>query len=225
MDMFADITALYTPFHAWFYESIVAPAVFKSRWIIDERFLAHLPKGAKVLDVGSGGALFTCYMAEQRPDLDILGIDLSEPQVRRASNVAKRFGGRVKFQVGSALDLAFPDGSFDGVISYGSIKHWPDWAKGVSECVRVLKPGGPFLLTDADRSVTWQDLTEFVEDWHAPKLMYPINLGVFRTLIAGRSLDVDDVRALAAKIPLDDQDVGRVKSSPLFYMSGKRPVA
>lgn len=66
---FDPITAIYTPAHAWMYETIVAPAVYRSRSVIDEYFLPHLPPNARVLDVGSGGALFTKYLADQRPDV------------------------------------------------------------------------------------------------------------------------------------------------------------
>ncbi len=67
MAPFDPITAIYTPAHAWMYETIVAPAVYRSRHVIDEYFLPHLPPNARILDVGSGGALFTNYIADQRP--------------------------------------------------------------------------------------------------------------------------------------------------------------
>ncbi len=215
---FDDISAVYTRLHAWIYETWVAPAVYPSRWIIDERLLAHLPRGARILDVGSGGGLFTCYMAEQRPDVDITGIDLSRPQLERASRAAQRFGDRVRFVQGSALELPFADESFDGVISYGSIKHWPSWHRGAAECLRVLRRGGPLLVTDADRSVRWDDCTAFVKGWNAPKIQYGVNLALFRTWVAGRSLDLDDARDVAGSLALDDADVGRVDA--LFYIAG-----
>jgi cyclopropane fatty-acyl-phospholipid synthase-like methyltransferase len=102
MRMFDDIYAVYTPAHAWIYETMVAPAVYRSRTIIDQRFLDLLPRGARVLDVGSGGGRFTTYMAEQRADLDLLGVDLSPPQIRRSTRAARRLGGRVRFQLGIA---------------------------------------------------------------------------------------------------------------------------
>jgi 2-polyprenyl-3-methyl-5-hydroxy-6-metoxy-1,4-benzoquinol methylase len=69
MAPFDEITAIYTSFHAWSYEPLGAPAVFLSRHVIDDRFLPHLPRGARVLDVGCGGAKFTKYIADQRPDV------------------------------------------------------------------------------------------------------------------------------------------------------------
>jgi ubiquinone/menaquinone biosynthesis C-methylase UbiE len=224
-DFFDNNTAVYSKFHAWFYETLVAPAVYPSRWIIDQRFLDHLPEGAQILDVGCGGGLFTGYMAEQRPDIQITGLDLSPPQIERARKATQPFGSRVSFTLGSALELPFPDASFDGVISYGSIKHWPSWEAGALECWRVLRPGGPLLITDAERGARWDDCVEFVKHYNAPKFMFKWNLALFRTWVAGRSLDLDDVRRVAALLELDDKQLGRIEHSALFQISGIRPAA
>jgi ubiquinone/menaquinone biosynthesis C-methylase UbiE len=220
---FDEITAIYTSFHAWSYEVIVAPAVYLSRHVIDERFLPHLPQNARVLDVGCGGAKFTKYIADQRPDLNIVGIDLSEPQLARASKLLRGYGDRVRFESGDATQLKFPDASFDGVLSYGSIKHWTSQDAGLAECLRVLKPGGPLLVTEADRSATFEDCQRFVANYASPRFLGGPNLAFFRTWIAGRSLDLDDLRDLASRIDLVDKDVSRIPEFPLLMLSGRKP--
>ncbi|HET6732324.1 class I SAM-dependent methyltransferase [Mycobacterium sp.] len=223
MAPFNDMTATYTRAHAWMYETIVAPAVYGSRHVIDERFLPYLGQGARILDVGSGGALFTKYIADQRPDLDIIGIDLSEPQIARATKRMRNYADRVRFEVGDATQLAFADHSFDGVISYGSIKHWPSRDTGLAECVRVLKPGGPLLITEADRSTSFEDAERFIENYTTPRFLGGANLAIFRTWIAGRSIDLDDARDLASRIDLVDKDVSRIAGMPILMISGRRP--
>jgi ubiquinone/menaquinone biosynthesis C-methylase UbiE len=220
---FDEITAIYTSFHAWSYEVIVAPAVYLSRHVIDERFLPHLPQNAHVLDVGCGGGKFTKYIADQRPDLHIVGIDLSEPQLARASKLLRGYGDRVRFESGDATQLKFPDASFDGVLSYGSIKHWTSQDAGLAECLRVLKPGGPLLVTDADRSATFEDCQRFVANYASPRFLGGPNLAFFRTWIAGRSLDLDDLRDVASRIDLVDKDVSRIPEFPLLMLSGRKP--
>lgn len=222
---FNHITATYTRLHAWMYETIVAPAVYLSRHVIDERFLARLPPGAAhILDVGSGGGLFTNYIADQRADVHIIGLDLSQPQIERASRRMRAYTDRVRFQLGDATQLPFADRTFDGVISYGSIKHWTSRDAGLAECVRVLKPGGPLLVTDADRGTTFEDAEKFVTNYAMPRFLRRsgINLAIFHTWIAGRSIDLEDARTLASRIELVDKDVCRIAGFPLIMISGRR---
>ena len=49
-------------------------------------------------------------------------------------------------QQGSALELPFPDASFDRVVSIGCLHHTGDLARAVAEVRRVLRPGGELLL-------------------------------------------------------------------------------
>jgi SAM-dependent methyltransferase len=49
-------------------------------------------------------------------------------------------------QQGSALDLPFPAGTFDRVVSIGCLHHTGDLARAVAEARRVLAPGGDLLL-------------------------------------------------------------------------------
>jgi ubiquinone/menaquinone biosynthesis C-methylase UbiE len=219
---FNHITATYSSAHALMYEAVVAPSVYRSRRIIDERFLNLLPQGGHILDVGSGGGLFTQYLADQRPDVTIIGVDLSEPQLKRARKRLRDYGDRVTFQHGDATRLGFADRTFDGVISYGSVKHWTSRETGMAECVRVLKPGGPLLVTDADRSATFEDSANFIKHYKFPRFLDGPNLAVFRTWIAGRSIDLDDARALASGVDLVDAEVGRIPDSPLVMIAGRR---
>lgn len=176
-----------------------------------------------MLDVGCGGAKFTKYIADQRPDVHIVGIDLSKPQIARTAKLMRGYGDRVRFEIGDATKLAFPDGSFDGVLSYGSIKHWTSQDAGLAECLRVLKPGGPLLVTDADRSATFEDSQNLIANYATPRFLGGPNLAFFRTWIAGRSLDLDDARDLASRIKLVDKDVSRIPELPLLMISGRKP--
>jgi SAM-dependent methyltransferase len=55
---------------------------------------------------------------------------------------------RPSFLVGDVAALAFPDGSFDLVVSTLSMHHWADPAAGLAEIGRVLRPGGRVLIWD-----------------------------------------------------------------------------
>ena len=61
-------------------------------------------------------------------------------------SAAAGLGDQLSFQVADALEMPFPDESFDLVWSLESGEHMPDKEKFVSELTRVLRPGGLFLV-------------------------------------------------------------------------------
>jgi SAM-dependent methyltransferase len=54
---------------------------------------------------------------------------------------------RVHFLSGDAMRLKFPDNFFDAVLCMGVIDSVKDGRQGIREMLRVLKPGGTFLIT------------------------------------------------------------------------------
>jgi SAM-dependent methyltransferase len=107
--------------------------------------------GARVLEVGCGPGHLSNRLA-RRNGLGVTGLDLDPAMVERARANADRPGNgdqrRPSFLVGDAASLAFPDGSFDLVVSTLSMHHWADPAAGLAEIGRVLRPGGRALIWD-----------------------------------------------------------------------------
>jgi SAM-dependent methyltransferase len=107
---------------------------------------AVAPDGARVLEVGCGPGRLSIRLARQR-GLDVTGLDLDPAMVERARANADRLGNgderRPSFLVGDAASLAFPDGSFDLVVSTLSMHHWADPTAGLAEIGRVLRPQCP----------------------------------------------------------------------------------
>ncbi|WP_210204615.1 class I SAM-dependent methyltransferase [Microvirga sp. 17 mud 1-3] len=103
----------------------------------------------RVLDIGSGlggasrtlAATYGCH---------VTGIDLTEAYCRTARDLAEwvGLGERVTYQQANALDLPFPDGSFDIAWTQHVAMNIPDKATLYREAYRVLKPGGVFALYD-----------------------------------------------------------------------------
>jgi SAM-dependent methyltransferase len=108
-------------------------------------FLAHVPRGGRVLDAGCGRSLFT----EIRPDwpFRIVASDVDHDLLRSRRD---EFGD-VRFLVGEAQPLPFKDGAFDAVFAGELIEHLPDPRPGVAEFRRVLRPGGTLILTTPNR--------------------------------------------------------------------------
>src|SRR5688500_13996433 len=113
-----------------FYDGAIAAGTTRALASVVERVTAGLPEGARVLDVGWGGGQVLMRVAGERPDLELTGVDASPTLVAAAE---KRAGDKARFVEGSAMELPFADGEFDLVMSYFSIKHWPDRQHGLDE--------------------------------------------------------------------------------------------
>jgi SAM-dependent methyltransferase len=112
---------------------------------------AVAPDGARVLEVGCGPGHLSIRLARQH-GLEVTGLDLDPAMIERARSNVDRLGDgggrRPSFLVGDVASLAFPDGSFDLVVSTMSMHHWADPTAGLAEIGRVLRPGARALVWD-----------------------------------------------------------------------------
>lgn len=101
---------------------------------------ARVRDGGRVLDVGCGTGSLVQAVADTAPRSQIVGIDLAQPFIDYCRS---RFSNpRVSFDCGSALDLPYPDGSFDASLSLLVFQHLPQPEKAAMEMRRVTRPGG-----------------------------------------------------------------------------------
>jgi tocopherol O-methyltransferase len=116
--------------------------------LIEEMLDWAQPQGVcDILDVGCGIGGSSLYLA-QKFNATATGITLSPVQAARATERAQAAGlsTKTQFKVADALNMPFPDDSFDLVWSLESGEHMPDKTKFLQECYRVLKPGGIFIM-------------------------------------------------------------------------------
>jgi len=100
---------------------------------------AEVREGDRVLDVGSGtGSLALAVNATRRSE--VVGIDPSAAYVEHARS--RTADPRVRFEVGDAQALPYPDSSFDKCLALLVINFIPDARKAVAEMRRVTRPGG-----------------------------------------------------------------------------------
>lgn len=223
--MFSDIYAPYHPLESWFYNSAVAPVVAKT---IDRngdflaQFIRSIPENGKVLDVGCGGGHLAAILAGKHAGWRITGIDLSVHQIRRAMNRCRGMDDRTVFVAGSALSLPFNSGTFDGVTSVCSIKHWPEPARGLEECLRVLRPGGTLAVVEVDRNHGRDDERAFVARQHVPFFLKPFALAGFRWKVAARSLTAREGISLFKDIPAAETESYEIPGMPLWMIIARK---
>jgi len=108
--------------------------------------LSNLPPGTTVLDVGCGIGGSSRILAKDY-GFAVTGVTISPQQVRRAQELTPE-SVPAEFKVDDAMNLSFPDGSFDVVWSVEAGPHMPDKAVFAQELLRVLKPGGTLVVAD-----------------------------------------------------------------------------
>jgi ubiquinone/menaquinone biosynthesis C-methylase UbiE len=117
---------------------------FMGRWsrAVGSIFLDWLapPKNAQWLDVGCGTGAFTEMVLESCSPASIVGIDPFPQQIEYARSLPA--ARHAEFRVGDALNLPFPDRSFDVVASALVLNFVPDRPRGLAEMRRTAKPDG-----------------------------------------------------------------------------------
>lgn len=106
----------------------------------------------KIVDLACGPGGWALETAYTYSDVEVVGVDISARMVAYAKAQAQAQRRRnVHFQVGNILEpLPYPDASFDLVnarLIVGFMKA-QDWPRLLSECRRILRPGGIVRITD-----------------------------------------------------------------------------
>ncbi len=120
--------------------------------------------GGRILEVGVGTGL---SFADYNAGTEVVGIDLCEPMVEKArARMATGHYPHVKsVMVMDAHQLGFVDACFDCVVAQFVITLVADPERVLSECARVVRPGGEIILVN--HLYSERGLTAAVERWCA----------------------------------------------------------
>ena len=128
-------------------------------------------KGQKVLELGTGTGGTATLLAKRGASvvgIDLLPFRLAEARARAAEHSVAE---AVNFALMDAMHLAFPDNTFDFIISK-SVLVFTDHKQTAKECYRVLKPGGKAIFIENMRHhpVVWLYRKMFLK--YSGKLRY-----------------------------------------------------
>jgi len=130
------------------YNALSRSNVFQRHYALVAEDIARC-RPCTVLDIGTGPGWLLLQLRAKIPEASLHGVDISPAMVKKA---AENLAGRgIELRCAGAETLPYPDGSFDMVVSTGSLHHWKNPLAGLNEIHRVLKPGGHGLVYDLVR--------------------------------------------------------------------------
>lgn len=118
----------------------LAARVLEGSPFLRQRFDFRAFADRRVLDLGCGSGIFACLFA--KGGASAVAVDLTQAAVELAAETARAHGVAVAIARMDAEALAFPDGTFDFVYSWGVLHHTRDMERAFAEAARVLAPGG-----------------------------------------------------------------------------------
>ena len=131
------------------YQAWLVPLIFEP-YAVD--LVARLARRspARVLEVAAGTGVVTRLMAAALPaSASVVATDLNQTMLDVGAAAGTQHP--VEWRQADAMQLPFPDASFDAVVCQFGVMFFPDKARAFAEVRRVLRPGGAYLFNVWDR--------------------------------------------------------------------------
>ncbi len=123
----------------------VMTAGMHQRWRERAVDLAGVRPGARALDVATGtGDLAVALERRVGAGGEVVASDFSE----RMLELARAKAPNVRFEWANALDLSYPDASFDAATVGFGARNFADLGRGIAEMARVVRPGGRVVVLE-----------------------------------------------------------------------------
>ncbi len=136
----------------------VMTAGLHHRWRERAADLARVGPGSRALDVATGTGDLAIALA--RRGGDVVGSDFSEGMLERA----RAKNRDVRWEQANALALPYPDNAFDAATVGFGARNFSDLRGGLSEMVRVVRPGGRVVVLEIT-TPTKPPLSTFFSLW------------------------------------------------------------
>ena len=111
--------------------------------------LVAAKKPKQILDIATGTGDLAILMAETNAE-KIIGLDISAGmlEVGRKKVAQKNLNNKIELVLGDSENMPFDDNSFDAITVAFGVRNFETLEKGLAEILRVLKPGGIFVILE-----------------------------------------------------------------------------
>lgn len=119
--------------------------------------LPYVPSRGLALDLGCGHGLFSFYLALEKPNLQIVGIDPDREKIGLARDIAARRGlPNLRFSVGMAEDVELPPCDVVSLVDVLYLIPYDAQERLLRAAAARLSPGGRLLLKDMSERPRWK---------------------------------------------------------------------
>jgi 2-polyprenyl-3-methyl-5-hydroxy-6-metoxy-1,4-benzoquinol methylase len=144
------------------------PSMVNHLALFRNSFLRCLPPNASVIELACGHGVLSLLAAEERPDIQVEGVDISPPAIavaERLLNVSAH-SGRVKFAVKDALQTnsSSRDGGYQGIISAMLAEHLPEPKPLFTAMGRMVSKDGLVYFSTAIESAQRDHVYEYNQE-------------------------------------------------------------
>lgn len=143
-DMFARVVKTYDLLNHLF--SFNVDRLWRARVVR----MAELPPDGRVADIATGTADLAIAFARAHTDCIVKGVDFVEQMLVRGREKVERIGlgARIELIHADALSLPLESNSFDAATIAFGLRNLDDFAGGLREMTRVVRPGGKVMILE-----------------------------------------------------------------------------
>lgn len=190
------------------------------------RILESLPL-SRMVEVGCGAGEFIAELAELKPRVHLVGVDVDGKAIGEAyaTACALRPASRMGFACGDCAALPLAACSADVVVFRGLLHHVEEFALALAEARRVLDEGGLLLIQDARRvpAPLFEEMNEALRQSGCPRDVHPgFDPEDLARQLGALGLLVEDVIEGGTAILATPPWTERVYSTGLFLLSARR---
>jgi len=145
-----------------------------------------------VVDYGAGTGVYTLSVAEAVPEGRVIAVE-AIPRLAETlrGKLSYDLAGRVDIVETATNEVPVPDGSADRVVMVDVLHHLYDQPGALDEVVRLLRPGGLFVVVD------WGDVERPV----GPPLDHVLGLDAVRQILTKMGLEVVEAHEPGTELP------------------------